>query len=73
MKCPSEEEVVGVAKRIYMEVTRDKYSLPIAVADTAQELARMRGVETQQVYQAVAKEYKIKKPRFVRVEIEEEE
>ena len=62
-----------MARKVYMEVTRDRYSLPIAVADTPTELAKMRGVKVQKVYQALKNERKTKKPRFVRVEIEEEE
>ena len=31
-------------KPLYMEVTRDRYELPLAVADSPWELARMRGV-----------------------------
>ena len=65
--------MVGVARKVYMEVTRDRYSLPIAVADTPTELAKMRGVKVQQVYQALKNESKLKKPRFVRVDVEEEE
>lgn len=31
-------------KHLYIKVSRDKYELPVAVAETAGELARMLGV-----------------------------
>ena len=34
---------------LYMKVTRDKYELPVAIADSAAELARMVGVKVQTV------------------------
>lgn len=34
---------------IWMEVTKDEYELPIAVADTAQELAKMCGTTANNV------------------------
>ena len=36
--------------RLYMAVTADKYELPIAVADSAAELARMLGRAVDTVY-----------------------
>ena len=32
---------------LYMKVTRDEYELPVAVAETKAELARMLGVEVE--------------------------
>ncbi len=34
---------------VYMAVTADKFELPVAVADTAEELAQMLGVKAQSV------------------------
>lgn len=34
---------------LYMKVTRDKYELPIAVADTKAELARIVGVSLSSI------------------------
>lgn len=34
---------------LYLKVTNDKYELPVAVADSAAELARMVGVKAQSV------------------------
>lgn len=40
-------------KPLYMEVTRDKYELPLAVADTPEELAAMRLVSKWAVYKSM--------------------
>lgn len=40
-------------KPIYMEVTRDKYELPLAVADSPYELARMRRVDVTSILKAI--------------------
>ncbi len=37
-------------KRIWLKVTSDKYELPLAVADTASELARLCGVTVNTIY-----------------------
>lgn len=34
---------------VYMAVTADKFELPVAVADTAEELAQILGVKAQSV------------------------
>ena len=54
-------------KPIYMEVTQDEYELPVAVADSASELARMAGVSPEMV------RVHTKRPggRFVRVEADD--
>ena len=36
----------------WMRVTRDKYELPIAIADTAKQLAEICGVTTNSIYSA---------------------
>lgn len=35
---------------VYMQITNDKYELPLAVADTVEELAQMRGVKKDSIY-----------------------
>ena len=60
---------------IWMEVTRDKYELPIVIADDAKELARITGADVRVIYSS-ASHYKrgdISKTRFHRIEIPEEE
>ena len=57
---------------VYMQVTRDKYRLPLAVADTAEELAKMLKHHPSVIYKSVKCENGI----YERVEIgdlEEEE
>ncbi len=60
---------------IWMEVTRDRYELPVAVADTARELAEIVGVKKQGICKAVmkARRNEVKRVRFVKVEVEDEE
>ena len=40
---------------VYMLVTEDKFELPLAIADSAAELARMLGVDVNLIYSAVSK------------------
>ena len=40
-------------KPLYLEVTRDKYELPLAVADSPYELARMRRVDVISILKAI--------------------
>ena len=51
-----------------MKVTKDKYQLPIAVADTAAELARMVGVKPGSLYSMRSHGVK----EYVRVEVDDE-
>lgn len=54
---------------VYMKVTRDKFRLPVAVADSVPELARMLGTNADNIHAAISHGRKT----FVKVEIEEEE
>jgi hypothetical protein len=58
-----------------MKISKDKYELPIAVADTAQQLADMCGTSVHCILSIVSKTKKgvIKKPSYIKVEIEEDE
>jgi ribosomal protein L7Ae-like RNA K-turn-binding protein len=60
------------SKVLYLKVTRDKYELPLAVAEGATELAEMCGVTTNAVISGIWKE-KRKGIRscYKRIEIEE--
>lgn len=53
---------------VYMVVTRDKYELPLIVADTVGELAEFQGVKTQTIYQRMSHR-KGKKSIYVKVDI----
>ena len=60
---------------VWMEITLDEYELPVAVADTSFELARMRGVEKRTVlkYLWKWKNGKLKNCKFRKVEIDDDE
>lgn len=49
---------------VYMQVTKDEYELPLAVADSIPKLAEMVGVKTQSIYDSMknAKKYGRKTP-----------
>ena len=59
--------------RVYMEVTKDKYELPVAIADTPTQLAKICHTSASNIYSSAYKrERGIKKGRFLRVNIEED-
>lgn len=56
---------------VYMMVTRDKYELPLAIADTAAELARMLGRKERTIYSAMTQAKKKSwKSIYVKVKID---
>lgn len=58
-------------KYIWMEITKDKYELPVAVADTCEELADMCGVSPYTVrnsWRRYAKG-KLKKTKYIMVNV----
>ena len=59
---------------LYMKVTRDEYKLPVAVAETKAELARMLGTERKKVRSAFAKvkKYGYKHSTYVEVEVDDD-
>ncbi len=59
---------------IWMEVTKDKYELPVAVADDAYKLAELTGASVNNIRTTASrhKSGKQKHSRFVKVEIMEE-
>ena len=58
---------------LYMKVTRDEYELPVAVAETKAELARMLGIKRDHVRSAFSHAKKYKNPTYVVVEVEDDE
>ena len=60
--------------KIFMEVTRDKYELPLIVADSSGKLAMQAGVKQSNVTSSIAKHAKgeRKRCRFIMVEVEDE-
>lgn len=67
--------MVVTTMKVYMMVTKDKYSLPIAVAGSGSELSRITGVPEMQILSCVSKyrKGKIKNTRFICVEVEDDE
>lgn len=67
---------------IWMEVTPDEYELPLKVADSGGELARMYGLSPDTIYSSIS-HYKNRKRRnarlrerkrkFVKVEVNDDE
>ena len=55
-----------------MEVTRDKYQLPLVVAGSADELAGKCGLNRQYIWTYLnhVKNGHVKQPRFIKVEVE---
>ena len=56
---------------LYMKVTRDKYELPVAVAETKAELAWMLGIKRDHVRSAFSHAKKYKNPTYVVVEVDD--
>ena len=61
-------------RKVYMQVTMDKYELPLAIADTAQELAEICNTTANSIYCSCSKRARgiYKKARYISVEIDEE-
>lgn len=61
-------------RKIYMAVTKDALSLPLAVADSVAELAELRGVKKETIRSLVSRGRtgKIKRPGYIVVEVEED-
>jgi len=55
-----------------MKVTRDEYELPVAVAETKAELARMLGIKRDHVRSAFSHAKEYKHPTYVVVEVEDD-
>lgn len=58
---------------VWLKVTPDRYELPVAVADTGKELARICGVSENNVYNTMTKARKLgHRCKYIRVEVEED-
>lgn len=59
-------------EKIYMKITKDEYELPLAVASTAEELAKICGTTRNAITSSISKaKVGIIRPRYVRVIIED--
>ena len=61
--------------KVWMKVTRDQYELPIAIADSPQELSMLVGSNADNINACIAKVAAgvTKKSQYVKVEIEDYE
>ena len=61
--------------KVWMKVTRDQYELPIAIADSPQELSMLVGSNADNINSCIAKVAAgvTKKSQYVKVEIEDYE
>ena len=41
--------------KLYVCVTKDKYELPLAVADSVRELAQLRGIKTKTITETLSR------------------
>ena len=59
---------------VWMKVTKDKYELPVAVAETHSELARICGTTPGNVLSSASRyRHGQRRGGYIRVEVEEEE
>lgn len=56
---------------VYMKISRDKYELPLAVADTATELARLCGLKPESVmtYMSRVRSGHWKRSQYIKVDV----
>ena len=57
-------------KPLYLLVTKDKYQLPLAVADSAAELARIIGVKQSTIVKSITHR---RKSQYIRVYVDMDE
>lgn len=60
---------------VWMLVTKDEFELPVAIADTSTELAKMCGVSNRTVISGALRDKtgKVKRSRYRKVVIDEDE
>lgn len=62
-----------MAETYYMEITKDEFELPVAVAETTAELARIRGVAPNTIKSVMYHAKKNKsKCKYIKVVMDEE-
>ena len=59
-----------MSKKLWMKVTNDEYELPLAVAESAAELARMTGIKPESLYSIISRERRDKKHTYSYREVE---
>lgn len=63
------------SKYVYMQVSKDEYQLPLAIADSAVELARICGTNPNCIHSSICHAEKKKNHRisYIRVKVDEQE
>lgn len=56
-------------EKIYMAVTRDELSLPLAVADSRKELAKMLGVAPNTISKEIRRGEKGMRSGYIKIEV----
>ena len=57
---------------LYMAVTLDEIALPLAVADTPEELEKMMGVKVQTIFSCICNSKKHKHSKYLKVVLDDE-
>lgn len=60
-------------KFLWMQITKDKYELPIAVADSAGQLAQITGENKSNIKTQAMRAMQGSSTSFIRIELEENE
>lgn len=62
-----------MSKCVYMEITLDEYELPVAVADSVVELAKLIKISADTIYNVMYhnKVRGLKRCKYIKVELEE--
>ena len=59
----------GKSMTYYMEVTTDRYSLPVAVAESISELARLRRVDKSTICRCIKVASGKRPTKYIKVEV----
>jgi ribosomal protein L7Ae-like RNA K-turn-binding protein len=58
-----------MSMKLYLQVTKDEYELPLIIADNAKELGRLTGHTANYVLSVISKGYK----GWARIEVEDDD
>lgn len=64
---------MAAKQKLYLAVTSDELSLPLAVCTSASELARLQGVKESTVYRQISKCNEFKHPKYIKIEVDMED
>lgn len=58
---------------LYLEITKDKFELPLAVAESVEELAKLRNVSPWTIYRSLSNTNvgKTNKSKYLKIKVEE--